>query len=63
MWVYKLYDYTPMPAIKLQNVPQDTLTQTMISTAKSLVVILHTELGVRIGVTVPRRAAITSTGV
>lgn len=43
--------------------PNDTLTQTMISTARSLVVILHTELGVRIGETVPRRAAITSTGV
>lgn len=44
----------------LKNVPQDTLTQQMTSTAVYRVVIHHTELGVGVGVTVLKRTVTTS---
>uniref|UniRef100_A0A8W8KL09 Uncharacterized protein n=1 Tax=Magallana gigas TaxID=29159 RepID=A0A8W8KL09_MAGGI len=46
-----------------KNALRDTLTQPMMSTAVSRVVIHHTEPGVRVCVTVPRRIVTTSTDV
>lgn len=60
MWGYNLYAYAPKPVVYLQNVPQDSLVYSMMSTAVSGVVIHHTEPSVRVDVTVLRRTVTTS---